>query len=141
MSGTPRTYAGADAAAGRLLTVSQAHRAVLGEWVRIATPNQPVRRGQVIEVSRDATVVQVFEDTVGLAPAATAVTLTGDIARAVVGEELLGRVFAAPAPRSTDCRAPVGSARHAGLGAHRSIRSAAASPPTSSRPASRPSTG
>lgn len=74
MSGTPRTYAGADAAAGPLLTVLHAHRAVLGEWVRIATPGQPVRRGQVIDVGRDTTVVQVFEDTVGLAPAGTSVT-------------------------------------------------------------------
>ena len=70
MSGTPRTYASADAAAGPLLTVLHAHRAVLGEWVRIATPGQPVRRGQVIEVSRDAAVVQVFEDTVGWHPPA-----------------------------------------------------------------------
>ncbi len=113
MSGTPRTYAGADSAAGPLLTVSDAHRAVLGEWVRIATPGQPARRGQVIDVSRGATVVQVFEDTVGLAPAGTAVTLTGDIARAVVGEELLGRVFAGSGAPLDGLPPPVGSARRA----------------------------
>ncbi len=112
MSGTPRTYAGADAAAGPLLTVLHAHRAILGEWVRIATPGQPVRRGQVIDVSRGATVVQVFEDTVGLAPAGTGVTLTGDIARAPVGEELLGRVFAGSGAPLDGLPAPVGSARH-----------------------------
>jgi V/A-type H+/Na+-transporting ATPase subunit B len=109
MSGTPRRYAGAAAAAGPLLTVARTHRAVLGEWVRIETPGQAPRRGQVIDVSRDATVVQVFEDTVGLAPARTGVTLTGDIAHAAVGEELLGRVFAGSGAPLDGLPAPVGA--------------------------------
>jgi len=113
VSGTPRKYAGAASAAGPLLSVAQAQRAVLGEWVRIESPGQEPRRGQVIEVSRAATVVQVFEDTVGLAPAAVAVTLTGDIARATVGEELLGRVFAGSGAPLDGLPAPVGTARRA----------------------------
>lgn len=113
MSGTPRRYAGAASAAGPLLTVAGARRAVLGEWVRIEAPAQEPRRGQVIDVSRDAAVVQVFEDTVGLAPAGTAVTLTGDIARATVGEELLGRIFAGSGAPLDGLPAPVGSARRA----------------------------
>jgi len=113
MSGTARTYAGASSAAGPLLTVSSAHRALLGEWVRIVAPGQPPRRGQVIEVSRGATTVQVFEDTVGLAPAGADLTLTGDIARALVGEELLGRVFAGSGAPIDGLPSPVGSARRA----------------------------
>lgn len=113
MSGTPRRYTGAASAAGPLLTVARTHRAVLGEWVRLEAPGETPRRGQVIDVSRDTTTVQVFEDTVGLAPAGTAVTLTGDIARALVGEELLGRVFAGSGAPLDGMPSPIGSARRA----------------------------
>jgi V/A-type H+-transporting ATPase subunit B len=65
----------------------------LGEWVTLALQGQTPRRGQVIEAGESMTVVQVLEDTLGLAPAATAVTLTGEVASAVVGRELLGRAF------------------------------------------------
>jgi len=113
MSGTPRRYAGAAAAAGPLLTIARTHRGILGEWVRIEAPGQPPRRGQVIEVSRNSSIVQVFEDTVGLAPAGSQVTFTGDIARATVGEELLGRVFAGSGAPLDGLPAPVGTARRA----------------------------
>jgi V/A-type H+-transporting ATPase subunit B len=47
----------------------------------------------VIDAGEQVTVVQVLEETVGLPPARAEVTLTGDVATAVVGRELLGRVF------------------------------------------------
>jgi V/A-type H+-transporting ATPase subunit B len=47
----------------------------------------------VIEAGESLTVVQVLEETLGLAPAATAVTLSGEVASVVVGRELLGRAF------------------------------------------------
>ncbi len=86
-----RTYQGARSAAGPLLFVRSTKRAKLGEWVRIEG-EQP-RRGQVIDVSRDVTVIQVFEDTLGLAPSTAPITLTGETATAVVGKELLGRAL------------------------------------------------
>jgi V/A-type H+-transporting ATPase subunit B len=92
MSGTARTYHGAQSASGPLLTVRGARRAALGEWATIEDPSGQ-RRGQVIEVSRESTVLQVFEDTVGLAPAGARVTLTGQVSRATVGTELFGRVL------------------------------------------------
>ncbi len=92
MSGIARTYRGAHGASGPLLTVRNAQRSALGEWVTIEDPSGR-RRGQVIEVSRDATELQVFEDTVGLGPAGALVTLTGGIAQATVGTELFGRVL------------------------------------------------
>jgi V/A-type H+/Na+-transporting ATPase subunit B len=106
-----RTYRGARAAAGPLITLRGAHRAGLGEWVTIETPGSPSRRGQVIDVGRQATVVQVFEDTVGLAPATARLTLTGEVAHAVVGEELLGRVFSGAGQPLDGLPDPVGSAR------------------------------
>ncbi len=76
-------------------------------------PDHAPWRGQVIDAGRDITVIQVLEDTVGLAPARVAITLTGEGASTVVGRELLGRTFngmgqpidGLPAPVGEDTRA------------------------------------
>jgi len=110
MSGITRTYRGAQRATGPLLTVCGAQRAALGEWATIDDASGQ-RRGQVIEVGREATVLQVFEDTVGLCPASAQVTLTGEVSHAIVGTELFGRVLSG-AGRPLDGLAPVvGDAR------------------------------
>jgi V/A-type H+-transporting ATPase subunit B len=88
-----RTYRGARAAAGPLLFLGGAQRVALGEWVAVEAPGQPPLRGQVIDAGRDVTVVQVLEDTLGLAPAAVAVTLTGELASVPVGRDLMGRAL------------------------------------------------
>jgi V/A-type H+-transporting ATPase subunit B len=111
MSGTARSHAGARAASGPLVTLTGAQRAALGEWVDLLGADGTARRGQVIEVSREAVIVQVFEDTVGLAPAAVRVTLAGDVARATVGRELLGRVLNGAGTPIDGLPAPIGSAR------------------------------
>jgi V/A-type H+-transporting ATPase subunit B len=88
-----RTYLGARAAAGPLLYLSRAQRVALGEWVIVQSPDLPEVRGQVIDAGADVTVVQVLEETLGLTPASLRVTLTGDLARVVVGRDLLGRAL------------------------------------------------
>jgi len=93
MTSLPRVYHGARSAAGPLLYLRATPLAAAGEWVVIQTPGEPARRGQVIDAGEDVTVVQVLEETIGLSPARADVTLTGDVAHAVVGRELLGRVF------------------------------------------------
>jgi V/A-type H+-transporting ATPase subunit B len=88
-----RSYRGAAGAAGPLLFLRNARRVALGEWVTLALPGEPPRRGQVIEAGEQLTVVQVLEETLGLAPARTTVTLTGEVASVTVGRELIGRAF------------------------------------------------
>jgi len=88
-----RTYRGAKAAAGPLLYLAGVQRAALGEWVTVTSPGQPVVRGQVIDAGRDVTVVQVLEDTLGLAPSVASITLSGELANVVVGRDLLGRAL------------------------------------------------
>jgi len=88
-----RTYHGAAGAAGPLLFLRDTRRVALGEWVTLALPGAPPRRGQVIEAGESLTVVQVLEETLGLAPASTDVTLTGEVASVTVGRELMGRAF------------------------------------------------
>jgi len=88
-----RTYSGAASAAGPLLFVRSTRRAKLGEWVRIGGEGQEERRGQVVDVGTEITVIQVFEDTLGLKPADAAITLAGETATTVVGKDLLGRAL------------------------------------------------
>ena len=93
MTALPRLHHGAHGAGGPLLYLRRTHTVALGEWVTIAMPNRDPWRGQVIDAGHDVTVIQVLEDTVGLAPAAATITLTGEGASTVVGRELLGRAF------------------------------------------------
>ena len=88
-----RRYHGAETATGPLLYIRRTPTAALGEWVVIQAPEEPARRGQVIDAGHDVTVIQVLEETVGLRPARAEVTLTGEAASVVVGRELLGRAF------------------------------------------------
>ncbi|MEW5917276.1 MAG: V-type ATP synthase subunit B [Gemmatimonadota bacterium] len=110
MSRIARTYDGATSAAGPLLFLTGTQRAALGEWVLIHTPNQLDRRGQIIEAGDKITVVQVLDDTVGLAPAAAQLTLTGSVATATVGRELLGRALNGVGAPIDGLPAPVGEA-------------------------------
>lgn len=105
-----RTYRGARAAAGPLLYLSGAQRVALGEWVTVEAPKQAPLRGQVIDAGRDVTVVQVLEDTLGLSPASSNVTLTGELASAVVGKDLLGRALSGVGDPKDGQPPPIGEA-------------------------------
>jgi V/A-type H+-transporting ATPase subunit B len=87
-----RRVRGAQAIAGPLLFLDAVPSARLGEIVRIAASGEE-RRGQIIELSGSRVVVQVLEETHGLAPARTEVTLTGEVASLGVARAMLGRVL------------------------------------------------
>jgi V/A-type H+/Na+-transporting ATPase subunit B len=106
-----RVYCGARAAAGPLLYVAGAQRAALGEWVTVQSPGLPELRGQVIETGTEVTVVQVLEETLGLAPASARITLTGNLASVVVGRDLLGRALSGAGDPKDSLPAPLGEAR------------------------------
>jgi len=106
-----RTYRGARAAAGPLLYLSGAQRVALGEWVTVQSHGQPDVRGQVIDAGHDVTVVQVLEETLGLSPASVRITLTGDLARVVVGRDLLGRALSGIGDPRDGLPRPIGEAQ------------------------------
>ncbi len=87
-----RRIRGAHAIAGPLLFLEAVPRARLGELVRIRVGAEE-RRGQVIELAGDRVVLQVMEETRGLAPAKAEVTLTGEVATLPVARGMLGRVL------------------------------------------------
>lgn len=105
-----RRYRGAHAASGPLLYLRNTFGAALGEWVAISTPGAAPRRGQVIDAGDEVTVVQVLEETIGLAPATAEVTLTGEAASVVVGRELLGRALNGMGVPVDGLPAPIGDA-------------------------------
>ncbi|MFW6083653.1 MAG: V-type ATP synthase subunit B [Gemmatimonadota bacterium] len=105
----PRTYQGAAAAAGPLLFLPGTPGAVLGERVRIESEGTELR-GQVIDAGTDVTVVQVMEDTVGLAAGEVLVTLSGEHLRSRVGKELLGRVLSGTGNPLDGLPDPIGEA-------------------------------
>lgn len=88
-----RTHHGAAAAGGPLLFLEGTRRVALGEWVIVRMADQPDRRGQVIDAGERTTVIQLLDETIGLAPDRADVILTGEVASTVVGRELLGRTL------------------------------------------------
>jgi V-type H+-transporting ATPase subunit B len=63
------------------------------EIVSLTLPDGTLRSGQVLEVSGNKAVVQVFEGTSGIDAKNTSCEFTGDIMKVPVSEDMLGRIF------------------------------------------------
>ncbi len=110
MSAPILRHHGASGASGPLLFIRGGQGIALGERVLVEVPDGPPRTGQLVEVSETIAVVQVLEDTVGLAPGRATVTLTGEAPLAVVGTELLGRVLSGGGRALDGLPEPIGEA-------------------------------
>jgi V/A-type H+-transporting ATPase subunit B len=84
---------GARRISGPLLFLERATDLPYGAMVEVDAPDGSRKTGQVIEVSEDLAVVQVFEDTMGLDVSGTTVSLREREARLGVSEDLIGRVM------------------------------------------------
>ena len=78
---------------GPLLFVENAEDLAYNAVVDIKDGSGRVRGGQVIEVSEEYAVIQVFEETSGLDLAHTSVSLVENVARLGVSQDMLGRRF------------------------------------------------
>lgn len=78
---------------GPLLYLKNAPDLAYNAIVNIKDANGRIRGGQVIEVSEDFTILQVFEDPRGLDLASTTVSLVENVARLGVSKEMIGRRF------------------------------------------------
>lgn len=76
-----KEYTGITYISGPLLFVENAKDLAYGAIVDIKDGTGRVRGGQVIEVSEEYAVIQVFEETTGLDLATTSVSLVEDVAR------------------------------------------------------------
>jgi len=84
---------GARRISGPLLFLERATDLPYGAMVEVNAPDGSRKSGQVIEVSEELAVVQVFEDTMGLDVSGTSVSLREREAHLGVSEELVGRVM------------------------------------------------
>jgi len=88
-----KEYRGVRKVSGPLLFIESAPDMPYGGTVSISSPDGRRRSGQVIEVSEAVTVVQVFEETMGLDVTGTAISLVDREARLGVSEDLVGRIL------------------------------------------------
>lgn len=75
------------------MLVQQVAGVKYNELVEIELPDGSIRRGQVLEVSGDTALVQVFEGTTGLNPGTAKVRFLGRGLELGVSPDILGRVF------------------------------------------------
>ena len=78
---------------GPLLFVNAASDLAYNAIVSIKDGSGRIRGGQVIEVSDEHAIIQIFEDTRGLDLATASVSLVEDVARLGVSKEMIGRRF------------------------------------------------
>jgi V/A-type H+-transporting ATPase subunit B len=78
---------------GPLIFVKSVKGVSYGEIARITLPNGDERTGQVLDISRDLAVVQVFEGTSGIDDKETRVQFTGKPPTIDVSIDLLGRIL------------------------------------------------
>ena len=78
---------------GPLLFVNAASDLAYNAIVNIKDGSGRIRGGQVIEVSDEHAIIQIFEDTRGLDLATASVSLVEDVARLGVSKEMIGRRF------------------------------------------------
>ena len=88
-----RTYRTITEISGPLVFIESVTGVGYGELVEVTSPSGEARTGQVIDVSEEVTLVQVFEGTSGLDTEKTLVRFTGESIKLSVSLDMLGRVF------------------------------------------------
>jgi len=78
---------------GPLIFTENVKGVSFGETAKITLPNGEERTGQVLDVSRELAVVQVFEGTSGIDDLNTRVRFTGEPPKINVSFDMLGRIF------------------------------------------------
>lgn len=78
---------------GPLIFVNNVHGVAYNEMVAILMADGSERSGQVLEVSGDIAVIQIFEGTQGIDVDKTRVRFQEEVARLDVSQELLGRIL------------------------------------------------
>ena len=90
---TTKEYRTVSYVSGPLIFVERPRRISYGEVAAITLPDGETRTGQVLDISREVAVVQVYEGTNRVDDHDTRVRFTGEPQRLDVSIEMLGRVF------------------------------------------------
>ncbi len=88
-----KEYTSISEVSGPLVIVENVKDVAYAELVQITTSKGEKRTGQVLEVSEDKAVVQLFEGTSGIDVKNTKIRFVGETMMIGVSEEMLGRIF------------------------------------------------
>lgn len=86
-------YLSLDRVQGPLIEISEVTNAAFDEIVDIVVNNNEAKKGRIIQIKGDKTVIQVFESTTGIATDNAAVSFTGKPLEISLSKEILGREF------------------------------------------------
>jgi V/A-type H+-transporting ATPase subunit B len=78
---------------GPLIFLKNEHDAQYGEIVKIKTNDNIIRTGQIVKMSEDVIVVQVFEDTTGISSENAEIIFTEDIFNVKISKDMFGQTF------------------------------------------------
>ncbi|WP_020614150.1 V-type ATP synthase subunit B [Sediminispirochaeta bajacaliforniensis] len=104
-----RQYLGADSMEGPLLIMRNTHPVGYRELVECVDASGKTRLGMVLDTSREAVVVQVFEGTSGMTLPSTRTRFLGEPLSLEVTDSMLGRIFDGLGRPIDDGPAPVGN--------------------------------
>ncbi|HUU75544.1 MAG TPA: V-type ATP synthase subunit B [Methanoregulaceae archaeon] len=88
-----REYQTINYVSGPIIFVEHPIGVSFGETARITLPNGETRTGQVLDISKEMAVVQIFEGTSGIDNSVTKVSFTGEAPTINVSKDMLGRIF------------------------------------------------
>lgn len=89
----PKEYLTIREVAGPLILVEKVTDVKYGELVELEFPDGSIGRGNVLEITREAALIQSFEETRGLNLTQTRVRFAGKSLELPVSRDILGRVF------------------------------------------------
>ncbi len=78
---------------GPLLFLKNEHDAQYGEIVKIKTDDNIIRTGQIVKMSEDLIIVEVFEDTTGISSENAEIIFTEDIFNVKISKDMFGQTF------------------------------------------------
>jgi V/A-type H+-transporting ATPase subunit B len=78
---------------GPLLFLKNEHDAQYGEIVKIKSDDDIIRTGQIINMSEEIIIVEVFEDTTGLSTENAEILFTEDIFNVKISKDMFGHTF------------------------------------------------
>jgi len=88
-----KSFRNVSKASGPLLEVTGVDGATYNELVEVIMANGQKRRGQVIEIDKDAALIEIFEGTSGITPRDSKVRFMGRPFTLDVSEDMVGRIF------------------------------------------------
>ncbi|MBD3186544.1 V-type ATP synthase subunit B [Candidatus Bathyarchaeota archaeon] len=87
------SYTNIEKIIGPLIYLRNNHDTSYGEVVSVHTPDGKIRMGEVIEISKESIIIEVFGETDGISATNTRVTFKGEPFKVKLSTDMIGKVF------------------------------------------------